>query len=118
MPLPLLGLIDGIETRYRPEFDEDVPEMAFDGRLGQVQARRDLAVAERLRDQAEHFEFTCGQRSRRRCLLDVGEALTGYAEYYPVAVGADSADRHHELLPAATLEQVSADADGQQPLNE
>jgi hypothetical protein len=71
MPLPLFGLVDGIQARNRPELDEDIPEMSLDRCLGQMQMRGDLCIAERPRYEFEHFTFTIGQRPWRWSLLDI-----------------------------------------------
>jgi hypothetical protein len=61
---PNSRLVDGIEAGHGPELDEDIPEMSFYGRLGQIQANGDLAVAEGLRYQVEDLTFAGGQRPR------------------------------------------------------
>ena len=92
-PLPLLGLVYGIETGHRPELGEDIPQVLLDRRLGQLQARRDLAIAECLRDQVEHFKFASGQRARRRFRLDVPQAFPGHPEGDPAAIAAKMNER-------------------------
>src|SRR2546423_66343 len=69
-PAVLVGTSDGLETRARPELLDHSTNMPADGRVLDLQLRRDRPVVEAICHEVEHFALP-----RRKPLDRIGERL-------------------------------------------
>ncbi len=63
--------IDGdLDTIPQPELGQDVRDVAFDGRLAEVEPDGDLGVRHTLGDQPDDAEFACAERAWKMTTRD------------------------------------------------